>query len=59
MVRVVCCVCKKVLQDGPEHPVSHSYCPECAKKEILKLKEEIRNDELLIERDRSKNLPPV
>jgi len=29
-VKVVCCVCKKVIKDGDDHPVSHGICWECA-----------------------------
>ena len=29
-MRIICAWCKALMQDGPEHPVSHGMCQTCA-----------------------------
>ena len=31
-MKLVCAWCKKVIRDGPDEPVSHGVCPECARR---------------------------
>ena len=30
-MKLICVWCKKVIRDGPENPVSHGICRECAR----------------------------
>lgn len=32
-MKVICAWCRRLLKDGPEHPVSHGICPDC-KREV-------------------------
>ena len=32
ILKVICCECKKVLKEGPDDNVSHTYCEPCAAK---------------------------
>ena len=31
-MKIVCCICKKVLKAGPDKPVSHGHCLPCNTK---------------------------
>ena len=31
-MKLICAWCQKVIRDGPEEPVSHGVCPECARR---------------------------
>ena len=31
-MKTVCCICGKVLKDGPDEPVSHGHCEPCNTK---------------------------
>ncbi|MEI8233812.1 MAG: hypothetical protein WCH57_03905 [Verrucomicrobiota bacterium] len=31
-MKLICAWCKKVIRDGPEEPISHGICPECARR---------------------------
>jgi len=36
-MKLVCAWCQKVIRDGPEEPVSHGICPECARRTTHRL----------------------
>lgn len=40
-MKVVCCYCKKVIQEGDDSLISHSVCAECLPDVLAELQAEI------------------
>lgn len=37
-MKEICAWCKKVMRDGPPHPITHGICASCAKKVLEEIK---------------------